>query len=65
MVASVSRVFRNEHWTLQATCAVCHRETIAPLLVGAAVHCDGCFAVIKIDLERTIFHRDQDVALEP
>ena len=58
MLASASRVFRNEHWMIQATCAVCHRETVAALLVGAPVHCDGCAAVLKIDLARTIFRRD-------
>jgi hypothetical protein len=58
MLTSASRVFRNEHWMLQATCAVCHRETLAPLLVGAPVHCDGCASLLKIDLARTIFHRE-------
>jgi hypothetical protein len=61
MLASASRVFMNEqmHWTLQATCSACHRETIAPLTMGVAVHCAGCRLEIKIDPGRTIFHRNQ------
>lgn len=59
MLASASRVFRDEqmHWTLQATCSICLRETIAPLLMGIPVHCDGCLALIKIDPQRTSFYR--------
>jgi hypothetical protein len=58
MLASASRIFRDDqmHWTIRATCSVCLRETVAPLLMGYPVHCDGCSALIKIDLQRTIFH---------
>jgi hypothetical protein len=59
MLASASRLFRDEqmHWTLHATCSRCHHVTIAPLLMGIPVHCDGCQALIKIDPKQTIFHR--------
>ena len=61
MVASISRVFMNEqmHWTLQATCSECLRETTAPLVMGVPVHCTGCGLVIKIDPEKTVFHRSE------
>ena len=59
--ASTSRVFLNEqmHWTLEATCAVCRRQTVAPLLIGTPIHCVGCGLAIKIDPGRTIFHRSE------
>ena len=57
--ARFSRVFMNEqmHWTLQATCAVCLRETTAPLTMGVPVHCVGCGLVMKINPARTTYHR--------
>lgn len=62
VIASASRVFRDAqtHWTLQATCSSCLRETIAPLLVGIPVRCDGCDTLIRIDVRRTLFHRSAD-----
>jgi hypothetical protein len=58
---SPSRVFLNEqmHWTLEATCSACGRETVSPLLIGVPVHCVGCGLVIKIDPQRTVFHRSE------
>ena len=59
MVASISRVFMNEHlrWTLEATCSECLTETVAPLLMGAPPECSGCGAAIKIDPGKTVFRR--------
>lgn len=67
MVASISRVFMNEqmHWTLQATCSECLRETIAPLIMGVPVQCAGCGLVIKIDPARTVFHRSEGTGHVP
>lgn len=68
MIASTSRIFMNAqmHWTLQATCSVCFRETISPLLISQPALCDGCTAVIKIDPRRTVFHhRDDEPATVP
>jgi hypothetical protein len=61
MVAIISRIFRNEqmHWTLQATCAVCLRETIAPLLMSVPVRCSGCGLLVKIDPTGTVFRRSE------
>jgi hypothetical protein len=66
MLASSSRVFMDDqmHWKLQATCSKCGQQTIAPLLMGIPVRCDGCDALIKIDPLRTAFRRDRD-ALAP
>ena len=59
MIAMISRIFMNEQmrWTLQASCSECLAETTSPLLIGLPVQCLGCGAVIKIDPERTVFHR--------
>jgi hypothetical protein len=70
MLASAARVFRNGqmHWMIRATCSECLGETIAPLLMGSPVHCDVCFALIKIDLKRTLFRDGEDelsVAVKP
>jgi hypothetical protein len=61
MVAIISRIFRNEQmsWTLQATCSVCLRETVAPLLMSVPIRCSGCGLVIKIDPNRTVFRRSE------
>jgi hypothetical protein len=61
MIASISRVFMNEqmHWTLQATCSECLSETTTPLVMGVPAQCSGCGLVIKIDPERTVFHRKE------
>ncbi len=59
MIALTCRIFMNEQlqWTLQATCSDCGWETTAPLHMGVAVHCAQCGARIRIDMEKTIFHR--------
>lgn len=48
------------HWMIRATCSECLGETIAPLLMGIPVHCDACFALIKIDPRRTFFRDGED-----
>ena len=63
MVASISRVFLNEHmrWTLQATCSRCLRETVLPLLMGVPVECAGCGVIVKIDPAKTVFRRSEGI----
>ncbi len=66
-VASISRIFMNEQrcWTLQATCSACLHETVAPLVMGVPIECDGCGAVLKIDPSKTVFHRSDGSGFVP
>ena len=58
VIASASRIFRDgdTRWTLEATCAACSAETVAPLVMGAAILCSGCGAVIRVDPGKTTYH---------
>jgi hypothetical protein len=60
MIASACRIFMNEqlHWTLQATCSCCARESAAALHMGLAIHCPHCDTPIEIDPAKTVFHRE-------
>jgi hypothetical protein len=66
-IASISRIFMNEqmHWTLQATCSECLRETTALLITGVPIECEGCGRLIKVDPDRTVFHRTDGTGCAP
>jgi hypothetical protein len=57
VIARASRIFRDNdaRWTLEATCAECSTETVAPLVMGEAIRCRGCGAVIRVDPGRTTY----------
>jgi len=59
MIAIASKIFLNEqlHWTLQAICSACAKETTLPLVMGMTAFCDHCGARIEVDPDTTTFHR--------
>jgi hypothetical protein len=57
VIARASRIFRDKdaHWILEATCAECSAETVAPLVMGEVIRCGGCGAIIRVDPARTTY----------